>query len=197
MSLDSRKLPSALEGHPLRRRALYLLFALSFVGLFHANVVLQWMTPPARTVWTKPYYVVAEYGRRLGLAATWRMYSPTPRLLKVAEWYALSPEGEWVEVEMPNLGPRHRSRRNAPLSWLRDFKLARAHDEYLYDLGDAGKQRSYVAWHLPEIERRLGWRPLALRVELKQARIPGPRSKTDWTPYNAPLATFDTIEVAP
>ena len=76
----------------------HALILLSFVGLLHVNVVVPYLSAPPRNRVTAPYYFVAEYCRRLGLAPIWKMLCSIS-FLTFARWERWQPKQLVVHPE--------------------------------------------------------------------------------------------------
>lgn len=174
----------------------YAFIALTFTSILHVNVAVPYLGASpgmsadpdrARSLAGQLYGTVLAIGHRIGMASEWKMYSPVPRWLRLAECQARDPQGRWVPVPLPNMGPAYRDTRSLASAMLWDFKNARILDNHFYYAYDPAVTRAYLRHHAERLTRTLGWTPQALRVVVRGAPIPAPGQRGDWTPQAATL----------
>jgi len=168
---------------------IYIFIIVSFIPEMHYNIYLQYisknvyrLSPPLRSIsqsYQQSTKEIVEFGRRIGMTTTWRMYSPPWKDVMWIDWYAQDINGNWTYVETPNLSQRYRERRDFWTAYLFDFKQARIQHSLVHS---SSFRLGYAKWLCLQLDTDLGWSPQAIRLYSKRKRMPLPADRGDWSP---------------
>jgi len=179
--------------HPPMRLKLvfiYSFIAISFVPIMYSNIGLIYFpselnqfekSEGAMKILYNSIDHIREMGRKIGLATTWKMFSPSWKRVYWIEWYATFDDENFVYVETPNLSPQYRDSRGILKELFWDFKQARLqssihHQEQI--------RISYAQYLCKTLEKELGDMPVRIRAEQKIKDIPKPKVRGNWTPLS-------------
>lgn len=194
MGRTRKKVQEPAQSRPLRVLQ-YAVIALSFFGIAHFNLVLEYAPKwwyRGKAPHQKLYGELTNLCRVMGFASIWKMYSPPPRFVHIYEWW--EPSGDsWKRIPgPPSLSARHRKERSLMDALLFDTKRGRVLDNYFhyFKYYDRRLPVAYAKYWKKRLETQLG-RPIPkIRVIVKRRRIPEMNAPEPWPP---PASTFKEV----
>lgn len=177
----------------------YAFVLVTFISAIHHSVGRVYLDagapgpePSGDTAWEVTYDRVLRLGHHFGYTTQWRMYTPVVREVSIAEASALTKEGRWIDVPIPNLSAEYRGGRPLWDALFFDFKAAITHYNYFIAAHEPRATRAYLRMLARRVRREQGFEPVQIKVEVRRAPIPSPADHGGFRPHEA---DFEATEV--
>ena len=184
----------------LRIALIYTFIVITFIPMFHWNILNQYFNPHFTTeeglfydLYDNIYYPTVKAGTKLVLGTLWKMISPSWKDTRWINWYYENPDGAWERVKVPNMGPKYREKRSLWHSWLWDLKQPRFEDALNTDIRT---RKSYAAYLCRQL-KNAGHEPQQIRPRSTRKKIPRPNAAEGWSYVTAPIQRYIHYEVYP